>query len=71
MRLQIARCDNFLKGLLPGHFYSPIPDLHELRKQARLTCAEAVENLAGIELNQMRHPQRDFLQRDIRRQPVK
>ena len=44
----------FVRDYPPGHFYSPIPDLHQLREQARVTCDEAVENLAGIELNEMR-----------------
>jgi len=44
----------FVRDYPPGHFYSPIPDLRELRQQARVTRDETVENLAGIELNEMR-----------------
>jgi len=44
----------FVRDYPPGHFYSPIPDLRELRQQARVTRDGAVENLAGIELNEMR-----------------
>ena len=47
----------FVKDYPPGHFYSPIPDLRELREQARVTCDETVENLAGIELNEQRQLQ--------------
>jgi len=47
----------FVRDYPPGHFYSPIPDLRELRQQARVTRDGAVENLAGIELNEMRQLQ--------------
>lgn len=47
----------FVRDYPPGHFYSPIPDLRELREQARVTCDAAVEDLAGIELNEMRQLQ--------------
>jgi predicted O-methyltransferase YrrM len=41
----------------PGHFYSPIPDLCELREQANARCEEGIENLPGIELNESRQLQ--------------
>ena len=47
----------FVRDYLPGHFYSPIPDLSELREQTRASCGEAIENLPAIELNESRQVQ--------------
>jgi hypothetical protein len=47
----------FVRDYLPGHFYSPIPDLSELREQARVIDREAIENLPAIELNESRQLQ--------------
>lgn len=47
----------FVRDFPPGHFYSPIPDLGELREQARITSDQTVENLPGIELNEIRQLQ--------------
>ena len=47
----------FVRDYLPGHFYSPIPDLSELREQARTSCGEAIQNLPAIELNESRQLQ--------------
>jgi hypothetical protein len=47
----------FVRDYPPGHFYSPIPDLGELREQARITSGQAIENLPEIELNEIRQLQ--------------
>jgi predicted O-methyltransferase YrrM len=47
----------FVRDYPPGHFYSPIPDLRELREQASVRCDEPIENLPGIELNEARQLQ--------------
>jgi hypothetical protein len=44
----------FVRDYPPGHFYSPIPDLRELREQTSARCEQGIENLPGIELNEAR-----------------
>jgi hypothetical protein len=47
----------FVRDYPPGHFYSPIPDLRELREQTSARCEQGIENLPGIELNEARQLQ--------------
>lgn len=41
----------FVSDFPPGHFYSPIPDILEIRKNAGLLFDQSIECLPGINLN--------------------
>lgn len=47
----------FVRDYPPGHFYSPLPDLGELREHARTSRNESCRSLPAIELNESRQLQ--------------
>lgn len=50
----LLKSDNFkfLTFALPGHFYSPIPDLQEVQRESRTIFDRALKTLPGIALNE-------------------
>jgi len=47
----------FVRDYLPGHFYSPIPDLRELNDNARKVFDRSVKRLEAVNLNESRQLQ--------------
>src|SRR4051812_40934692 len=50
----------YFKSVPPGHFYSPLPDMVEVRRRAGRIFATARDELPGLDLN--REKQREFLE---------
>jgi len=42
----------FVKGFPPGHFYSPVPDLAEIRKSAKVLFDRSMTTLNSIDINE-------------------
>jgi predicted O-methyltransferase YrrM len=43
--------DQFLRFAPPGHFYSPIPDINEIRSNSRTIFDRSMREIPGLELN--------------------
>jgi predicted O-methyltransferase YrrM len=52
--LRMSENFQFLRFAPPGHFYSPIPDIKELRSNSELIFDRSVRDIPGIDINEDR-----------------